>query len=73
MISNITAFNTDEWNTWKAAFRECAKLFNTLKEVRMKKTKNDLKLGEPDTIDLGEYAMAGATLGMEFGPAGLMS
>ena len=23
--SNITAFNTDEWSTWKSAFRECAK------------------------------------------------
>ena len=25
-ISNITAFNTDPFNTWKSAFRECAKL-----------------------------------------------
>ena len=25
-ISNITAFNTDEFNTWKSAFRECVKL-----------------------------------------------
>jgi hypothetical protein len=25
-ISNITAFNTDPFNTWKSAFRECCKL-----------------------------------------------
>jgi hypothetical protein len=25
-VSNITAFNTDEFNTWKSAFRECVKL-----------------------------------------------
>jgi hypothetical protein len=25
-ISNVTAFNTDPFNTWKSAFRECAKL-----------------------------------------------
>ena len=25
-VSNITAFNTDPFNTWKSAFRECCKL-----------------------------------------------
>ena len=25
-ISNITAFNVDEFSTWRSAFRECAKL-----------------------------------------------
>lgn len=25
-LSNITAFNTDPYNTWRSAFRECAKL-----------------------------------------------
>ena len=25
-LSNITAFNTDPFNTWKGAFRECVKL-----------------------------------------------
>jgi hypothetical protein len=25
-IANVTAFNTDEFNTWKSAFRECVKL-----------------------------------------------
>ena len=25
-IANIKAFNTDPFNTWKSAFRECAKL-----------------------------------------------
>jgi hypothetical protein len=25
-VSNMTAFNTDAFNTWRSAFRECAKL-----------------------------------------------
>ena len=26
VVSNITAFNTGSFETWKSAFRECAKL-----------------------------------------------
>jgi len=34
-ISNITAFNTDEFSTWKSAFRECVKLkYNAVKEPK---------------------------------------
>jgi hypothetical protein len=29
-ISNITAFNTDPYNAWKSAFRECAKLSSAI-------------------------------------------
>ena len=29
-VSNITKFNTDEWSTWKSAFRECAKLSSSI-------------------------------------------
>lgn len=29
-ISNITAFNTDEFNSWKSAFRECTKLASSI-------------------------------------------
>ena len=30
-VSNITAFNTDEFSTWRSAFRECAKLCYNIK------------------------------------------
>ena len=29
-ISNITAFNTDPYSTWKSAFRECSKLASSI-------------------------------------------
>jgi hypothetical protein len=29
-VSNITAFNTDEFSTWRSAFRECVKLKNNM-------------------------------------------
>ena len=41
VISNITAFNTDEWNNMESGIQRMCKLS---KEVKMKKTKNDLKL-----------------------------
>ena len=70
MISNITAFNTDEWNTWKAAFRECAKLSSNIIE-RGKNEENEKRLETWRTVGhdrpFGDYAMAGATAGMEFG------
>ena len=34
-VANITAFNTDPFNTWKSAFRECAKLSS--KTIRRQK------------------------------------
>ena len=32
-ISNITAFNTDEYSTWRSAFRECVKLCYSIKRI----------------------------------------
>ena len=29
-VSNITAFNTDPFNTWRSAFRECTKLASAI-------------------------------------------
>jgi hypothetical protein len=38
-ISNITAFNTDEFSTWRSAFRECCKLASkTIKGQNDKET-----------------------------------
>ena len=70
VISNITAFNTDEWNTWKAAFRECAKLSSkTIERQNEEETNERLKTWTTVGHDrqYGEYALAGATAGMEFG------
>lgn len=70
VISNITAFNTDEWNTWKAAFRECAKLSSNIIE-RGKNDENEKRLEAWKTVgsdrEFGEYAIRGAHAGMEYG------
>ncbi len=69
-VSNITAFDTDAFSTWRSAFRECAKLSS--KSIRRQKddeTESRLKTWRTVGHDrqYGDYAMAGATAGMEFG------
>jgi len=69
-VANITAFNTDPFNTWKSAFRECAKLSSkTIRRQKNEETESRLKTWTTVGHDrpFGEYAMAGATAGMEFG------
>jgi len=69
-ISNVTAFNTDPFNTWKSAFRECTKLSssiipngdNTDNEYRLK-VWCDRGIKRP----FGEYAILGAQQGRDFG------
>ena len=67
---DITAFNTDPFNTWKSAFRECAKLASkTIERQNEEETNERLKTWTTVGHDrqYGEYALAGATAGMEFG------
>jgi len=69
-VSNITAFNTDKFNTWKSAFRECVKLASrsiqgqrddeTLERLHVWKT-----VGQ-DTM-FGEYSILGAKEGERYG------
>ena len=69
-ISNITAFNTDPFNTWKSAFRECAKLSSkTIDRQKEEETNERLKTWTTVGHDrlYGKYALAGASAGMEFG------
>ena len=69
-ISNITAFNTDPFNTWKSAFRECAKLASkTIDRQNEDETNERLKTWTTVGHDreFGEYAIRGARAGMEFG------
>src|SRR6056300_697955 len=69
-ISNITAFNTGPFKTWKSAFRECAKLASkTIDRQNEDETNERLKTWTTVGHDrlYGEYALAGAAAGMEFG------
>ena len=69
-ISNITAFNTGPFETWKSAFRECAKLSSKIID-RQKTGETDERLKTWTTVghdrEFGEYAIRGAHDGMEFG------
>ena len=70
IVSNITAFNTDPFNTWKSAFRECAKLASKTID-RQNEDETNERLNTWTTVGqdrpYGEYALAGAAAGMEFG------
>lgn len=69
-ISNVTEFNTDPFNTWKSAFRECTKLAsaviphadNTDNEYRLK-----VWCERGENRKFGEYAIMGANQGADFG------
>lgn len=69
-ISNITKFNTDPFNTWKSAFRECVKLSSKIID-RQKNDETDYRLNvwmsEGAERPFGEYCINGAKDGFEFG------
>jgi CYTH domain-containing protein len=69
-ISNITAFNVDEFSTWKSAFRECCKLASKIID-RQKDIETEQRLDIWCTVGddkpFGEYAVAGAKAGREYG------
>jgi len=69
-ISNTTAFNTNPFETWKSAFRECAKLSSSIiphgdnidNEYRL-----NIWCSRGDNRPYGEYCMLGANQGKDFG------
>lgn len=69
-ISNITAFNTSPFETWRSAFRECTKLASKIID-RQKDDETNRRLhawctiGEDRTY--GKYAIAGAKAGTAYG------
>jgi hypothetical protein len=69
-ISNITAFNTDPFNTWKSAFRECVKLSSKIID-RQKEEETQQRLHVWCTIGMeqpyGKYAIEGAKEGAAYG------
>lgn len=67
-ISNVTAFNTDPFNTWKSAFRECAKLASRVIDRQQdEETQYRLNVWCNDSTD--QYALDGARAGKDFGIA----
>lgn len=69
-ISNITAFNTDPFNTWRSAFRECCKLSSKVID-RQKEDETNKRLETWCTVGedkpFGKYAIAGAKAGAAYG------
>ena len=69
-VSNITAFNTDPLNTWRSAFRECAKLSSRIIPGQVNdETENRLQAWLTTGYNhlYGDYARAGASAGEWFG------
>lgn len=69
-VSNITAFNTDPFNTWKSAFRECCKLSSKVID-RQKTDETDERLSawctKGSDKPFGKFAIAGALAGAQYG------
>ena len=69
-ISNVTAFNTDAFNTWKSAFRECVKLSSKLIRGQIDdetETRLLIWCNEGMNKPNGDYAMMGARAGKKYG------
>ena len=69
-ISNITNFNTDEFSTWRSAFRECVKLSSRVINGQLDE-ETEFRLNawctKGKNKQYGEYCIAGAILGREYG------
>jgi hypothetical protein len=63
-ISNITAFNTDEFSTWRSAFRECTKLSAINNEEAVYRLNVWCTTANGDYAD---FALEGANAGREYG------
>jgi hypothetical protein len=69
-VSNITAFNTDEFSTWKSAFRECVKLSSRIiSGQKDDETQQRLEIWKTVGADklYGKYAIRGAIDGEAYG------
>lgn len=69
-ISNITAFNSDPFSTWRSAFRECVKLSSKVID-RQKDNETNKRLNTWCTVgedrQFGSYAIRGAIAGTAYG------
>ena len=64
-VSNITAFNTDAFSTWRSAFRECCKLAVISNEESLARLHFWCQLNEH--VPYGAYAYMGALAGKMYG------
>ena len=69
-VSNTNSFNTDEFATWRSAFRECCKLASRVIE-RQYEEETKLRLDTWCSVGgeqpFGAYAIAGAQAGRHYG------
>jgi hypothetical protein len=69
-VSNITAFNYDEFSTWRSAFRECVKLASRVID-RSYDQESDHRLAmwckNGEDKPFGSYAIKGAIAGRRYG------
>jgi hypothetical protein len=69
-VSNINSFNTDEFTTWRSAFRECCKLASrTIERQFEEETQQrlDIWCTAGQDAPFGEHAIAGAKAGRQYG------
>jgi hypothetical protein len=69
-ISNITAFNTDPFNAWRSAFRECTKLASSIipnGDNRDNEYRLDIWCNRGANRPYGNYCIQGAQQGRDFG------
>ena len=69
IVGSTVHYDTDPYNTWKAAFRECAKLSARIID-RQKDKETSERLNTWCTVgegDYGDYSIAGAIDGCEYG------
>ena len=69
-MSNKTAFNTDAFSAWRSGFRECVKLASRAIDRQNEeetKFRLDAWCTKGEDKPYGEYAIAGAILGREYG------
>jgi hypothetical protein len=66
IVSNITKFNTDPFNSWRSAFRECCKLSSQVID-RQVTNETQERLDVWCTIGDDKYAIDGAKAGREYG------
>jgi hypothetical protein len=65
-VSNVTKFNTDPFNSWKSAFRECVKLASKVID-RQDENETVLRLHRWCTVGSDLDAIAGAVAGRAYG------
>ena len=72
IVSNITKFDTDPFNTWRSAFRECAKLSSKIiPEQRDRETEHRLNIWctFDNNTTYGKWCIHGANAGKDYGVA----